>query len=410
MYDFTSIYNQKRSESAKWELMRKISPHLGPDIVPLSVADMEFALAPEIRAGLMEYLESAIPGYGTLTPAYYSAVYSWMKRRHNWETQTEWIVPSNGVVPALFHCVEAFSAPGDGVIIMPPVYPPFFRAIRCNQRKTVLCPLIVRNNRYEMDFTLLEPLLGDQSNTLLIFSSPHNPVGRVWERTELETLAALCVKSGVTVISDEIHNDLILDRRPHTVLSEINTELAEKTVVCTAPSKTFNTAGFQASNIIIQNPQLRKKYKEAAQRRSASVELNLIGAKACELAYTKAEAWLDALLSVLEENRNFTEAFISARIPAIKVFKTEGTYLQWWDCRGLGMDHSALERFMTEKAQLFLDEGYIFGPEGRGFERVNLACPRSILEAALTRLDRALGGGQGELRPRAAWSRWIQMR
>jgi putative C-S lyase len=370
--------------------MRNINPHLGSDITPLSVADMEFALAPEIQQGLVEYLESVIPGYGKLTPAYYAAVCLWMKTRHNWEVQPEWIVPSGGVVPALFHCVDAFSGPDDGVIVMPPVYPPFYRAVSLNHRKTVLCPLTVQKGRYEMDFALMEKLLCDRANTLLLFCSPHNPVGRVWEKAELETLAELCLKNGVTVISDEIHNDLILDGRPHLVLSEISGDLAEKTVVCTAPSKTFNTAGFQASNIIIRNPGLRKKYKEAVQRRSAGMELNLIGAKACELAYTKAGAWLDALLTVLEANRDFTEAFIASRIPAIKVFKTEGTYLQWWDCRGLGMEYGALERFMTEKALLFLDEGYIFGPEGRGFERINLACPRSVLEAALVRLEAAL--------------------
>jgi putative C-S lyase len=357
---------------------------------------MEFPIAPEIRQGLLDYLESAIPGYGQLGPSYYAAVCSWMKKRHAWDIQPEWIVPSNGVVPALFHCVEAYSKPGEGVIIMPPVYPPFYQAARRNQRKTVLCPLVIRNGRYEMDFTLLEKLLAERSNTLLIFSSPHNPVGRVWEKAELETLAALCLTSGVTVISDEIHNDLVFDRRPHLVFSTISGETAEKTVVCTAPSKTFNTAGFQASNIIIQNPKLRKAYKEAVLRRSAGVELNVIGARACELAYTKAEAWLDALLAVLEENRNFTETFIAARIPLIKVFKTEGTYLQWWDCRGLGMEHDALERFMTEKALLFLDEGYIFGDEGRGFERINLACPRSVLEAALPRLESAVANARNK--------------
>ncbi|MDR1178042.1 MAG: pyridoxal phosphate-dependent aminotransferase [Spirochaetaceae bacterium] len=392
MYDFTTLTSLNRQDSSKWALMRNINPNLGPDIVPLSVADMEFALAPEIRQGLMEYLEGSVPGYGNLTPSYYSAVCSWMKRRHNWETEAEWIVPSNGVVPALFHCVDAFTAPGEGVIVMPPVYAPFYRAISQNNRKTVLCPLVVQNGRYEMDFALLEKLLGDRSNTLLLFCSPHNPVGRVWERQELETFAGLCVKSGVTVISDEIHNDLILDKRTHPVLSTISADLAEKTVVCTAPSKTFNTAGFQASNIIIQNPLLRRKYKETVLRRSANMELNLIGVKACELAYTKAEPWLDALLVVLEENRNFTETFIAGRIPGIKVFRTEGTYLQWWDCRGLGMDCGDLERFMTEKALLFLDEGYIFGHEGRGFERINLAAPRHVLEGALTRLEKAVCG------------------
>jgi aminotransferase/cystathionine beta-lyase len=370
--------------------MRKINPAPGPGIVPLSVADMEFAIAPEIRQGLAEYLESSVPGYGNLTPAYYSAVCSWMKRRRRWEIDPEWIVPSNGVVPALFHCVDAFSEPGGGVIFMPPAYPPFYRAAAANQRKPVLCPLVIRNGRYEMDFETLEKLLADPANTVLLFCSPHNPVGRVWEKAELETLAGLCRKSGVTVVSDEIHNDLIFDKRTHFVLSTISAELAEQTVVCTAPSKTFNTAGFQASNIIIKNPRLREKYKEAAMRRSAGVELNVIGAKACELAYTKAEAWLDELLLVLEENRDFTEAFIAARIPGIKVFKTEGTYLQWWDCRELGMDHNELERFMTEKALLFLDEGHIFGSNGRGFERINLAAPRSILEEALLRLEKAV--------------------
>jgi putative C-S lyase len=356
---------------------------------------MEFDIAPEIRQGVVEYLTRVIPGYGTLTPSYYRAVSGWMKKRHAWDVKDEWIVPSNGVVPALFHCVEAYSEPGEGVILMPPVYPPFYRAIAVHHRKTVPCGLVMRNGRYEIDFESLEKLLKDPANRILLFCSPHNPVGRVWEKDELEQLAALCRNKDIVIISDEIHHDLILDGLRHLALATF-AGMAEKTVVCTAPSKTFNLAGFQTSNIIIENSRLRKKYVEAVRRHAANFELNIIGPRACELAYTKGEAWLDELLNVLGENRDFAQTFITARIPGVKVFKTEGTYLQWWDCRGLGMDHNELERFMTTKARLFLDEGYIFGDEGRGFERINLACPRSVLEAALIRLEAAVRSLRGK--------------
>jgi putative C-S lyase len=314
-----------------------------------------------------------------------------MKKRHNWEVKDEWIVPSNGVVPALFHCVEAYSKIGEGVILMPPVYAPFYRAVTLNHRKIVPCGLVIRNGRYEIDFETLEKLLDDPANRMLLFCSPHNPVGRVWEREELEQLASLCRKKDLVIISDEIHHDLILDGPGlrHLVLAAFN-GMAEKTVVCTAPSKTFNLAGFQTSNIIIENPLLRNKYVEAARRRSAGFELNIIGPKACELAYTCGEAWLEELLAVLRANRDFAGSFIAGRIGGIKIFRTQGTYLQWWDCRGLGMEYGELERFMTLEARLFLDEGYIFGDEGRGFERINLACPRSVLEKALLRLEEAL--------------------
>jgi putative C-S lyase len=389
MYDFTTLINQDRSDSSKWAAMMRTAPQAGPDIVPLSVADMEFDIAPEIRQGLLEYLKNVIPGYGNLTPSYYRAVSGWMKKRHGWEVQDEWIVPSSGVVPALFHCVEAYSEPGEGVILMPPVYAPFYRAVTLNHRKTAPCGLVIRNGRYEMDFETLEKLLDDPANRVLLFCSPHNPVGRVWEREELEQLAFLCRKKNVVIISDEIHHDLVLEGPGHLVFSSFD-GMAEKTVVCTAPSKTFNLAGFQTSNIIIENPLLRKKYIDAARRRSAGFEINIMGPKACELAYTCGEAWLEELLAVLRENRDFTETFIAGRIGGIKIFKTQGTYLQWWDCRGLGMEHGELERFMTQKARLFLNEGYVFGDEGRGFERINLACPRSVLEKALTRLEEAL--------------------
>jgi putative C-S lyase len=351
---------------------------------------MEFVLAPEIQNGLLEYLEKTIPRYGVPGPGYYSAVCSWMKKRHAWDIVPEWIVVSGGVVPALFHCVDAFTKSGDGVIIMPPAYPPFFRAIKANSRKTVLCPLVIEKGRYVMDFDRLKKILTGSSTKLLIFSSPHNPVGRVWEQDELETLASLCAEYGVIIVSDEIHHDLILDKRKHLVLSKVSKDIGSRTIVCTAPSKTFNIAGFQVSNIIIENPVLRQQYRESAARRSANFELNIIGTRACELAYTRAEAWLEELIQYIQGKRDFAESFINSRIPGISVYKTEGSYLQWWDCRGLGMDQKELERFMTEKALLFLDEGYIFGDEGAGFERVNLACPRTVLEAALLRLEKAL--------------------
>jgi aminotransferase/cystathionine beta-lyase len=370
--------------------MKIKNPQTPDGIIPLSVADMEFKMAPEITAGLREYLQDLVLGYAGPTEAYYNAVSGWMKNRHGWDIKPEWIVNSNGVVAAFFNAVKALAAPGEGVIIMPPVYYPFFMAIERNKRRVVMNNLRIQNGRYEIDFEDLEKKAADPRNKVLLFCSPHNPVGRVWEAAELKRIGDICLEHQVAIVSDEIHFDLIMPGFKHTVFASLGEAYAQNLITCTAPSKTFNLAGMQSSNIIIQNKELMAKYLDELSHNMGRPSLNILGYKACEIAYTQCAPWLDELITVIDANKKMVEDFMGRRIPRIKVFNLEGTYLQWWDCRELGMGHEELEKFMIFEALLFLDEGYLFGESGRGYERINLACPAVVLEAALERLERAL--------------------
>ncbi|MDR1324447.1 MAG: pyridoxal phosphate-dependent aminotransferase [Treponema sp.] len=385
MYDFISQINRAGQGASKWNDMKRRNSLIPDDIIPFSVADMEFKTAPEVTAGLQAYLNDLSLVYTNPTEAYFEAVVRWMRERHGWDIQSEWISTSKGVVSALSHAIHAFTEPEDGVIIMPPVYYPFFWTIKQNKRRIIANNLRIDYDRYVIDFDDLVAKARDPRNKVLLFCSPHNPVGRVWEKAELERIGNICLENNVLIISDEIHFDLIMPGFTHTVFATLSDEIAENMITCTAPSKTFNMAGMQTSNIIIKNQKIREQYQQDADR-----QLNILGYKACEIAYTQCSGWLDALLIVLDHNKHVAEDFIKCHIPQIKVFNLEGTYLQWWDCRGFGLNHHELEYFMTHDALLFLDEGYIFGEAGRGYERINLACPTAALETGLERLEAAL--------------------
>ncbi|MFR5601235.1 MAG: MalY/PatB family protein [Lachnospiraceae bacterium] len=387
-YDFETLVNRKGTGSDKWDLMYQINPDAG-DSVPLSVADMEFLNAPEIKTGLADYLEEVILGYTGPTEAYFEAVKGWMKRRHDFNVETEWIVPTSGVVPALFHAVKAYTDPGDGVIIMPPVYYPFNRAILQNGRKIVENPLRRLENGYEIDYEDLEEKAKAPDAKLLILSNPHNPVGRVWKREELERVARICLEHGVFVISDEIHQDLMMPGYRHVSMGTLEDDLASNCVICTAPSKTFNTAGLGTSNIIIRDPKRREafvKSKESVCGGNGS----MMGYKACEIAYNQCEDWLEQLLEYIDGNRKAAEDFFGEHFPTVRVHRMEGTYLLWVDLSPLGYSYQELEEKFQKEAKVFLDEGYIFGKQGEGFERINLACPRRVLMDALERMRKVL--------------------
>jgi putative C-S lyase len=332
--------------------------------------------------GLKEYLDEVILGYTIPTNAYYDAVIKWMKNKHNWNINKESIVLSPGVVSALYTAVRAFLKPNDGVILLTPVYYPFFKAVSSNQCNVVESTLKFNGTQYEVDFNDLEQKAKNPENKMLILSSPHNPVGRVWTIEELTHIGRICIDNDVLIVADEIHFDLIMPGFKHTVFASISEEFAQHSITCTAPSKTFNLAGMQTSNIIISNSELRDKFNEE-NKNIGYFSLNTLGYKACELAYNKCEKWLDELIEVIEGNRKYFVKFMEENIPEIKPIRMEGTYLQWFDCRGLGMAYQELEHFLTQEAMLFLDEGYIFGHAGEGFERINLACPRHVLEKAL---------------------------
>ncbi len=386
-YDFTTIIDRSACGSSKWAGMRKIDPHTGPDVLPMSTADMEFLTAPEIREGLKTYIDTVIQGYTDPTQAYFDAVLDWQKRRHGYEGKQEWIVTTSGVVPAIFFLVNLLTEPGDGIIIQQPVYYPFSLAAKLTGRKLVNNALIRKEGTYEIDFDDLEAKARDPRNKILIFCNPHNPVGKVWSREDLARLVEICAANHVFIIDDEIHNDLVMPGYRHTALPTVSAEASRICAYCTAPSKTFNLAGMQLSNIFIEDPEVRGRLS-LSKLMGMSLSQVAISYEACRLAYEKGEPWLEELLQVVDGNAKYVASFLAEHIPQARCYPLEGTYLLWVDFGGLGLHHKDLERLMLS-AKLFLDEGAMFGKEGRGFERFNLALPRSAVESAMARLLKA---------------------
>ena len=387
-YDFDTRADRRRAGSAKWDAMYRQKPEVGQDIVPLSVADMEFPIAPEIREALCDYVNTQIPGYATAPEGFGESVCDFLKRRHGVEADPKMLVQTPGIVYALPRAIRAVAQPGEGVIIMTPVYYPFYRVIRQAGCEVAACPLHYDGaGRYTIDFALLEQLAAQPENTVLLLCSPHNPVGRVWTAVEIGKIAEICERHGLFVIADEIHFDLVFPGHPHVSFGTVTGPLAERTILCTAPSKTFNLAGMNLSNLVVRDPALRKKLIALLGEDSTPCQTPF-GYVACQAAYDKGEPWLEALLAYLDGNRRFVEEYIHAEIPQLRAVPLEGTYLQWVDCRALGCTKEELERRMIAH-DLFLDEGYLFGEEGAGFERINLACPRSVLAAAMERLKAA---------------------
>lgn len=388
-YDFTTLESRKNTGAIKWEQMYEWNPDVADNVVPLSVADMELKPVPEVIEGLKKYLDKAILGYTRAYPEFLDSVVSWIYKRHKYKIEKEWIVNTPGVVNAFYATVNAFTEPGDGVIIFRPVYYPFSMAIEKNNRKIVNCPLLENDGYYTIDFNRLEELAKKDENKLIIFSNPHNPVGRVWKEDELKKLGEIAVKNNIIIVADEIWCDIIMPGYEHFMMGRLGGEIENNLILCTAPSKTFNLAGMATSNIIIKNQEIRDKYRQTLEiMRSASV--NILGFKACELAYKYGEEWLSKLIELLDKNQKIVKKFFEEKFPKIKARLIEGTYLQWVDFRALNLSNEELEKFMHMDAQFFTDEGYIFGDEGSGYERINLAAPTWVIEEALNRLEISL--------------------
>ena len=387
-YDFTTLVDRSNQGSFKWNGMKRLYPDVPSGIVPFSVADMELKNPPEVVEGLKKYLDEAILGYTGPTDAYYDAVISWMKRRHNWDVKKEWFVTTTGVVTGFQAAIKSVIEPGDGVIILSPVYYPFSSAIKRFGGEVISVELINKNGEYFIDFDALKAACEKPENKMLLFCSPHNPVGRVWTKEELQQIGALCLENDVIIVSDEIHHDLIMLGTVHTVFATLSKELEDRMIICTSPSKTFNLAGMQTSNILIPNETLREKYVEAINEISKT-SLNALGYKACELAYNESEAWLEELLKLIQHNCDVVCECMKAYFPEVVISPLQGTYLLWLDFRAFGLTKEELEEKMIKEALWFTDEGYLFGEGGTGFERINLACPTWVLEEALLRLRKA---------------------
>ncbi|GAA6296948.1 pyridoxal phosphate-dependent aminotransferase [Enterocloster asparagiformis] len=390
-YDFTTVYKRYGCGSGKWDEMQRENPNVGEDVIPFSVADMEFVEAPEIVEGLKAFLDTTVLGYANATDSYKEAVCAWMKKRHNWDAKPEWILPSHGVVDAFFSAIKCYTNEGDGVMLLTPVYYPMYIGIKVNNRVLVDCPLVERGDTYEIDFEDFEKKAKDPNTKLFILCSPHNPCGRVWTKEELERIGRICNENHVLVVDDEIHHDLIMPGHTHYVYASLSPEMEQNCLVLTAPSKTFNLAGLQTSNIFVPNEALRREMEAFLKRGSANPKCNILGYKACEIAYSSCGEWLDECIQVIDENRRVITEFMAENFPQIRVCQLQATYLLWMDWNGLGLDYKELERINRQEAGLFFDEGYIFGAQGEGFERWNLACPTSYVVAALKRMKEAYG-------------------
>lgn len=386
IHDFDQIIPRQNTQSYKWDQSQKLFGNA--NILPLWVADMDFESPPAIKSALEARAKQGIYGYTIRPEGYLTAITSWFERRHHWSIEPKWITDSPGIVTSLSLAVELFSEPGSSVIIQSPVYYPFYDVIRMNGRQIAKNPLIQVQGRFEMDFEQLEGLMRDGAK-LMLLCNPHNPGGRVWERNELLRLGELSLQYNVLIISDEIHCDLTFPGHSYTPFASLSEELAQNSLTLLAPSKTFNLPGLQSSIVVTANKELKQKLDYRLKTLSLHMT-NYFIPDAVQAAYNEGDVWLDELLVYLQANLTYALDFISREIPSIKAMTPEGTYLLWLDCRALNLDTQALKTLMFQKAEVAFSEGSVFGSEGEGYLRINFACPRSLLEEALTRFGRAV--------------------
>ena len=388
-YDFDRIVDRRNTDCLKYDFA--VQRGRPKDVLPFWVADMDFPIAQEIEDALVKRCQHGIFGYSEATDGYFAALQNWYLKHFNWQVQRPWLIKTPGVVFALAMAVKAFTEPGDGVLVQQPVYYPFTEVIRDNDREVVNAPLALVNGHYEIDFADLEQKLANPKVKLMFLCSPHNPVGRVWTKEELLKVGDLCLKYNVITVSDEIHSDFVWDDNAHTPFATLGEEYQQNCIVCTAPSKTFNLAGLQVSNIFIPNQKLRRAFRKQIDAAGYS-QLNTLGLVACQAAYTYGEEWLTQVKAYIRSNITFVDDYLKQNLPQIKMLPNEGTYLVWLDCSALGMTADEREQWLWHEAKLWLDGGGIFGKEGEAFERINVACPRATLLQGLEQLKAAVEG------------------
>lgn len=386
-YDFDELVERRGSDCLKYDFAAEMG--MVEDILPLWVADMDFRTAPCITERIQKDAAFGIFGYTDSKDDYFHAFAKWYETYFDWKVEKDWLVKTPGVVFAIATAVSAFTKEGDGVLIQQPVYYPFSAVIRENDRRIVNNELVLKNGRYEMDLEDFEQKIIQEKVKLFILCSPHNPIGRVWTEEELRRVGEICLKYDVKIVSDEIHSDFVYPGFEHHVLTTVDDRFQDISIICTAPSKTFNLAGLQISNILIPNQELRGAF-ERKMRMVGYNQVNMLGLHACQAAYEGGREWLEQLKEYLKGNLDFVRNYLKENLSQIKLIEPEGTYLVWLDCRELGLSEKELEQFIAREAKLWLDDGVIFGKAGEGFERVNIACPRAILKEALERLKKAV--------------------
>ncbi|MFA5321722.1 MAG: MalY/PatB family protein [Smithella sp.] len=390
-YDFNHIFDRKNTNSIKWDFVQYIFGH--DDVIPMWVADMDFPVAPPIVEALKRRAEHEFYGYTKAGTDLIQSIIDRVWNKYAWKIKAEWIVFTPGVVPALNVAVRTLTHPGDEIILQEPVYYPFFPAVTSSGCQIVNNQLKLINGHYEMDYEDLEHQFEARIGIIpaphrikaIILCNPHNPVGRLWSKEELTRLGEIAVQHGIVVISDEIHCELFYQGHQHTPFASISEIFERNSITCMSPSKTFNLAGLEVSSIIIPDKKLRQLFTDT--RTGILPEPNIFGYAAMEAAYRSGDEWLAQLLDYLQGNLDFLLKYFADRILKIKVIKPQGTYLVWLDCRDLGMDDMTLRSFMRDKAKVGFDDGFLFGSGGSGFQRMNIACPRPVLEEALRRIE-----------------------
>lgn len=383
MSQFDTLIDRRNTDSLKYDFAKRRK--MPEDVLPMWVADMDFKTPQAIIDALVNTSLHGIYGYSESREDYIEILQAWFKRRFSWEISGEWVVKTPGVVYAVATAIRGLTEVNDSVLIQEPVYYPFKESIEVNNRKTVINELVYSDGKYSIDFADFEAKIIDNKVKLFILCSPHNPVGRVWTKDELIRLGEICLKHDVLVVSDEIHADFTYEKNVHSVFTKLDERFRENSIVCTSPTKTFNLAGLQISNIIIENHKLRHRFKKEMSRSGYS-QLNLFGIEACKAAYAYGDAWVDELIEYLKGNLEFMTRYFSEHLPKIKVVRPEGTYLVWMDFSDLNLTDQQIQDKMVNVAKLWLDHGTMFGASGKGFQRINIACPKAVLEQALKQL------------------------
>jgi cystathionine beta-lyase len=386
MWNFDEVISRENSNCIKYDMREELFGKA--DVIPMWVADMDFKTPSFIIEALRERLDHEILGYSYRPDQYFSSLTKWISGRHGWNIKREWIEFSPGVVPALNICTLAYSAPGDEIIIQPPVYTPFHSAVKDHGRRLLFNNLLETDRGWTMDYEGLRNLI-TPATRMIILSNPHNPVGRAWRKDELTELVNICYDNGITILSDEIHSDLVLPGYSHVPVASLSEKAASITVTCMAPSKTFNLAGLSTSSMIISDPVLMEKYRKTLVGLHLHLG-NIFGNVASVAAYTHGHKWLEELMLYVKGNVDLVTSFCRDHLPRIKPVPPEATYMIWLDCREMGMSGDALQRFFADSAGIGMNEGSRFGPGGEGFMRMNVACPRSVVEKALKQIEREI--------------------
>lgn len=382
-YNFDEIIERKNTISSKWD--RVGSKFGNPDALPMWVADMDFRCPQPVIDAVVKRAQFGLYGYPYVPDAFREATQHWVKQRHNWDISPGDVVFTGGVIPAMYNAVQEFAPKGSKVLIQQPVYYPFSNSIRENGRRIFNCPLVLCGGHYEIDFDALELCASDPDTHLMLLSNPHNPVSRVFTREELTKIGEICLRHHVLLFSDEIHSDFIYTGYRHVPIASISDEIAQNTITAIAPSKTFNLAGLRTASLIVPNTELRRRIEQRISDNRASMA-STFGIDAYIAAYQHGEEYLAQLLQYLEGNIAHLDSYLHENLPKIRLTKPEGTYLMWLDCRNLSFDEQELDDFFIRKAAVACDAGHWFGPEGSGFMRMNIACPRATLDRGLQQI------------------------